>query len=167
MVYEKTNFEEKNIFPCLRPNLVCKIHKTGVLRWVSGSNEIVWPKHQSCQIWCFYVNLHNSTHFVTSWPDYKRVWTFKIIQEIPALKMLDRTESISKFPQLKILEIKNKEYQFLIDKLLWVQKAWLRLDFTWAIVNQGRTQNLYWLSLIHIWRCRRSTLCRSLWSPYH
>ena len=26
---------------------------------------------------------------------------------------------------------------------------------------------LYLLSLIHIWRCRRSTLCRSRWSPYH
>ena len=25
----------------------------------------------------------------------------------------------------------------------------------------------YTLSLIHIWRCRRSTLCRSRWSPYH
>ena len=23
------------------------------------------------------------------------------------------------------------------------------------------------LSLIHIWRCRRSYLCRSRWSPYH
>ena len=26
---------------------------------------------------------------------------------------------------------------------------------------------VYGLSLIHIWRCRRSTLCRSRWSPYH
>ena len=26
---------------------------------------------------------------------------------------------------------------------------------------------VYILSLIHIWRCRRSTLCRSRWSPYH
>ena len=26
---------------------------------------------------------------------------------------------------------------------------------------------IYHLSLIHIWRCRRSTLCRSRWSPYH
>ena len=26
---------------------------------------------------------------------------------------------------------------------------------------------LQMLSLIHIWRCRRSTLCRSRWSPYH
>ena len=29
--------------------------------------------------------------------------------------------------------------------------------------NTGRKN----LSLIHIWRCRRSTLCRSRWSPYH
>ena len=27
--------------------------------------------------------------------------------------------------------------------------------------------NIVSLSLIHIWRCRRSTLCRSRWSPYH
>ena len=27
--------------------------------------------------------------------------------------------------------------------------------------------SLMHLSLIHIWRCRRSTLCRSRWSPYH
>ena len=26
---------------------------------------------------------------------------------------------------------------------------------------------VFGLSLIHIWRCRRSTLCRSRWSPYH
>ena len=25
----------------------------------------------------------------------------------------------------------------------------------------------YLLSLIHIWRCRRYSLCRSRWSPYH
>ena len=29
------------------------------------------------------------------------------------------------------------------------------------------TDALLYLSLIHIWRCRRSTLCRSRWSPYH
>ena len=29
------------------------------------------------------------------------------------------------------------------------------------------SQVLQNLSLIHIWRCRRSTLCRSRWSPYH
>ena len=29
------------------------------------------------------------------------------------------------------------------------------------------TMDVEVLSLIHIWRCRRSTLCRSRWSPYH
>ena len=28
-------------------------------------------------------------------------------------------------------------------------------------------KKVLFLSLIHIWRCRRSTLCRSRWSPYH
>ena len=32
--------------------------------------------------------------------------------------------------------------------------------------NSWKLSGLY-LSLIHIWRCRRSTLCRSRWSPYH
>ena len=27
--------------------------------------------------------------------------------------------------------------------------------------------SVLWLSLIHIWRCRRYSLCRSRWSPYH
>ena len=46
---------------------------------------------------------------------------------------------------------------------------------SWCVMIVGtcRTQILdntrspYILSLIHIWRCRRSTLCRSRWSPYH
>ena len=33
--------------------------------------------------------------------------------------------------------------------------------------NSRGTQGAWKLSLIHIWRCRRSTLCRSRWSPYH
>ena len=37
----------------------------------------------------------------------------------------------------------------------------------WWDVNQSINQSINQLSLIHIWRCRRSTLCRSRWSPYH
>ena len=32
----------------------------------------------------------------------------------------------------------------------------------WLILAQW-----FWLSLIHIWRCRRYAVCRSRWSPYH
>ena len=42
----------------------------------------------------------------------------------------------------------------------------------WTICNlfsykTRPTKHHLHLSLIHIWRCRRSTLCRSRWSPYH
>ena len=50
---------------------------------------------------------------------------------------------------------KWKEYELVDDRILEIV-----LDY------QNRTAIEY-LSLIHIWRCRRSTLCRSRWSPYH
>ena len=34
-------------------------------------------------------------------------------------------------------------------------------------IIQANKDLIFLLSLIHIWRCRRSTLCRSRWSPYH
>ena len=42
----------------------------------------------------------------------------------------------------------------------------------WTLKSQQTRPCSWWwtvmrLSLIHIWRCRRSTLCRSRWSPYH
>ena len=37
---------------------------------------------------------------------------------------------------------------------------------TWPLLYTYKHTCRY-LSLIHIWRCRRSTLCRSRWSPYH
>ena len=37
-------------------------------------------------------------------------------------------------------------------------RTWMGTQVSRAVEN---------LSLIHIWRCRRSTLCRSRWSPYH
>ena len=33
--------------------------------------------------------------------------------------------------------------------------------------GRGHVTSSYGLSLIHIWRCRRSYACRSRWSPYH
>ena len=51
------------------------------------------------------------------------------------------------------LKMTNLEYQLITDPNIY-------LMFENAI--RGGV-----LSLIHIWRCRRSTLCRSRWSPYH
>ena len=56
-------------------------------------------------------------------------------------------------------------YQVKLLRLRYLKDTWIN-SFLWI--------KLYWLphtivslSLIHIWRCRRSTLCRSRWSPYH
>ena len=44
--------------------------------------------------------------------------------------------------------------------------SWICYTPVWTTheVNFG---GIYHLSLIHIWRCRRSYACRSRWSPYH
>ena len=39
--------------------------------------------------------------------------------------------------------------------------------FCSCCLSPGITWTLHVLSLIHIWRCRRSYACRSRWSPYH
>ena len=40
---------------------------------------------------------------------------------------------------------------------------------TFANYSRWKIHFCFWqnLSLIHIWRCRRYSLCRSRWSPYH
>ena len=64
----------------------------------------------------------------------------------------------------------------LIVTCFCVVQTW-RAWKVWKVINSfQKSQNKIWmtvfleekkLSLIHIWRCRRSTLCRSRWSPYH
>ena len=43
----------------------------------------------------------------------------------------------------------------------------IRKDWSFIGKLNKVQRNILCLSLIHIWRCRRSTLCRSRWSPYH
>ena len=42
--------------------------------------------------------------------------------------------------------------------------SWKQDLLTYATILKGTLQIL---SLIHVWRCRRSYACRSRWSPYH
>ena len=59
---------------------------------------------------------------------------------------------------------------FLLSPQSW---PWIHEYRRTAIGSRARATRSNWqqpgldLSLIHIWRCRRSTLCRSRWSPYH
>ena len=53
----------------------------------------------------------------------------------------------------------------LINPILFFSSAISCFSDSDSICNLLRSALI--LSLIHIWRCRRSTLCRSRWSPYH
>ena len=62
-------------------------------------------------------------------------------------------ESKERFPKLSIFE--------------WDAEHLPSRIHAWHHPLVVREFTLYILSLIHIWRCRRSTLCRSRWLPYH
>ena len=72
-------------------------------------------------------------------------------------------------PQIweQIFPIKRRVLSRVFKVILWVFLHHFLPCFshtnTWASIDYS----FYRLSLIHIWRCRRSTLCRSRWSPYH
>ena len=53
-------------------------------------------------------------------------------------------------------EHSNRTYEYFLAKF-GVDTAENEPDKVWS----------FGLSLIHIWRCRRYSLCRSRWSPYH
>ena len=52
---------------------------------------------------------------------------------------------------------------------IWDRLGTLNLSLGWFPERKkmGFAQRTQRLSLIHIWRCRRSNLCRSRWSSYH
>ena len=54
----------------------------------------------------------------------------------------------------------------IFTKILQYTESDLSLQRVTATCCCNLSPSVY-LSLIHIWRCRRSTLCRSRWSPYH
>ena len=51
---------------------------------------------------------------------------------------------------------------FICGSNVYTEQNKTSLTFKWTTLS-----TVYTLSLIHIWRCRRSYACRSRWSPYH
>ena len=49
----------------------------------------------------------------------------------------------------------------------WIIRIWFPISHYSLNVHEAVSCTVYELSLIHIWRCRRSYACRSRWSPYH
>ena len=72
---------------------------------------------------------------------------------------------------LILLVVNGRKVCFEAVSPIWALFVCLFVCFVWQFdtVSCERKERfvLKQLSLIHIWRCRRSTLCRSRWSPYH
>ena len=76
------------------------------------------------------------------------------------LAIRDSSSHQSKMPPPQITTL----YHLL---LLWFQVCWCVICGLSPRLTSWANPPISCLSLIHIWRCRRSTLCRSRWSPYH
>ena len=57
-------------------------------------------------------------------------------------------------------------FPYLFDETQNVARA-LKAECTPEFYLYNNKNMLVYLSLIHIWRCRRASMCRSRWSPYH
>ena len=69
-----------------------------------------------------------------------------------------------KFEYVLLVPVKGKELKITFDD--WIFKQDDRVAINRATMTKFGFK-VAELSLIHIWRCRRSTLCRSRWSTYH
>ena len=117
-----------------------------------------WPYNHNLQrfgteviIWCNCDGALFSPNLVQfGWPPSRsRVWKFTSLEKVLNRQQLSRDCSIS-------LKFRTDFYHV---------KPYVRQMFK---VNGSKVKVIaLHLSLIHIWRCRRSTLCRSRWSPYH
>ena len=80
---------------------------------------------------------------------------------------------ISKHHLRVVLEYMFEEYMTTnihIGKVYFSSYVFYKFGYGMMILVHLETclHIIHWdLSLIHIWRCRRYSLCRSRWSPYH
>ena len=90
-----------------------------------------------------------------------------ILSALSRYMFREKSKALSKrqLPQFTSQRLSNacKSYDHTVIKIL---SARVPNTTILTLEKLFQEQNQY-LSLIHIWRCRRSTLCRSRWSPYH
>ena len=90
--------------------------------------------------------------------------------------------SLCKGEKIRGYELSLQRVHVPIKSSLWVSSvnpswsaiSWSEASKVSSMLSERRKsrispqgEQIIWLSLIHIWRCRRSYACRSRWSPYH
>ena len=94
------------------------------------------------------------------------------------MSVFDELEKIKKvgLPQILVLygeeenivqELKDRLLEFVHYDSSDLGQAYFDLNTSNANLALEELESLPFLSLIHILRCRRMSMCRSRWSPYH
>ena len=92
--------------------------------------------------------------------------TYVLVDWTSSEKFMEVARIVSvTFPQSKTMNLHVEQTSSIFTQCSAGPKIIWGFAITWRWVNSS--ENVKDLSLIHIWRCRRSTLCRSRWSPYH
>ena len=101
----------------------------------------------------YYITFRETTYnqFITYSRAWFCEWTFSLAHSYNEYDIFDRI-----FGSVPIICI-----------ISWSLTIPIALNTIIARTPYDRKITTQFLSLIHIWRCRRSTLCRSRWSPYH
>ena len=119
----------------------------------------------------FYCHIFN---YILTSNSYPSSWKLSYISPIPKTKptQIDKLRPISLLPTIsKVLKrlYLNQLQEIIVPHIKKDQFGFMQNCLTTVCLLhiQETTSVLLDLSLIHIWRCRRSTLCRSRWSPDH
>ena len=128
--------------------------KKNSLRGIKFHRQISSPIFESLQIYSMIYDGFRSAQWIFSYFEF-------VILEIRIQKWSVLNKELCRWFILQKI-INNTE----IRKKQYVQAIGLLFDpvctyfWSWCMTS-------IILSLIHIWRCRRYSLCRSRWSPYH
>ena len=150
-------------------HFIRNIHSLGILSEFHASLH--------CQITSFARNNLNSLNFMIG--DIWKVYCAKIIAQIKK-KLKEYLMIWIKMWRIVVCSVIESHIPPTIGQNLWSSyRTSLQLLFCFHFMLLHNPQDLnleewavephsiHCLSLIHIWRCRRSYACRSRWSPYH
>ena len=113
------------------------------------------------------------------WMSYNRLKNRTLRHLVAKLKEKTRDSNlivslVIRYLILKRFHLKIKRIILDLLKKFMNKKRWKSLIMKMSkmlkaikMANFPPKELIQWLSLIHIWRCRRIRRCRSRWSPYH
>ena len=120
-------------------------------------NLYAWPL-------VFWTRLNSKSEKSWQIPNRKQVYNeiSNLGEDVLTLDWVDWVDkSITVWNILKSFQPLGKTSLYFFDFNFTLQARW---PHNWIVFEDGT--HIY-LSLIHIWRCRRIERCRSRWSPYH